>query len=109
MSIGQARDRALPLDISNGAIQRPNQLGVQVFDAYDLSLLVDRIDWTPFFHTWEMKGKGYPAILTDERLGEQARSLYEDAQAMLQKIVDEKWLTARAVVGLFPQIDSDRT
>ena len=102
VSIGQARDRALPLDISNGAIQRPNQLGVQVFDAYDLSLLVDRIDWTPFFHTWEMKGKGFPAILTDERLGEQARSLYEDAQAMLQKIVDEKWLTARAVVGLFP-------
>ena len=66
-----------------------------------MSTLVDRIDWGPFFRTWELAGP-YPAILEDEVVGEQASSLFEDAQQMLQTIIDEKWLTASAVYGLFP-------
>jgi 5-methyltetrahydrofolate--homocysteine methyltransferase len=68
---------------------------------YPLENLVDYIDWTPFFQTWELHGK-YPAILTDEVVGAAARNLFEDAQAMLKRIVDEKWLEARAVFGIFP-------
>jgi 5-methyltetrahydrofolate--homocysteine methyltransferase len=67
----------------------------------DLSELVDFIDWTPFFSSWELYGK-YPAILTDEVVGEQATNLFADAQEMLQKIVSEKWLTAKGILGIFP-------
>ena len=79
----------------------PKQPGVTVFDDYPLAELVDYIDWTPFFSTWELAGK-YPAILDDAIVGAQARELYRDARAMLQKIVDERWLRAKAVVGLWP-------
>ncbi len=79
----------------------PKQPGLHVFDAWDLSDLRDVIDWTPFFRSWELAGN-FPAILDDEIVGESARSLYEDAQAMLDTIVAEKWLTARGVVGLWP-------
>jgi len=79
----------------------PNQPGVHVFDDYPLAELVDYIDWTPFFNTWELAGK-YPAILTDEVVGAQASELYRDARAMLKRIVDEKWLTAKAVFALWP-------
>jgi len=72
-----------------------------VLDNYDLAELARYIDWTPFFQTWELKGR-YPRILTDENLGEAASRLFEDAQAMLQKIIDGKLLTARAVVGFWP-------
>ena len=75
--------------------------GLHVFDDYPLAELVDYIDWTPFFNTWELAGK-YPAILTDDIVGAQASELYRDARAMLKKIVGEKWLTARAVFGLWP-------
>lgn len=79
----------------------PAQPGLHVFDDWDLSDLREVIDWTPFFRSWELAGN-FPAILEDEIVGESARSLYEDAQAMLDTIVAEKWLTARGVVGLWP-------
>ena len=79
----------------------PNKPGITVFDDYPLAELVELIDWTPFFQAWELAGK-YPAILTDEVVGKQATELFADAQAMLKKIVDEKWLTAKAVFGLWP-------
>jgi 5-methyltetrahydrofolate--homocysteine methyltransferase len=80
---------------------RPSFEGVRVFDEYPLSDLVQRIDWTPFFQTWELAGH-YPDILSDPKVGEAARNLYDDARTMLKQLVDEKWLTARAVVGFFP-------
>ncbi|WP_425605424.1 methionine synthase [Pseudoxanthomonas putridarboris] len=79
----------------------PNRPGITVFDDYPLAELVDCIDWTPFFQAWELAGK-YPAILTDEVVGTQASELYRDARAMLDRIVGEKWLTAKAVFGLWP-------
>ncbi|CAN4279507.1 methionine synthase [Pseudoxanthomonas sp. LjRoot125] len=79
----------------------PHQPGLHVFEDYPLDELVDCIDWTPFFNAWELFGK-YPAILTDGVVGAQASELYRDARAMLAKIVEEKWLTAKAVFGLWP-------
>ncbi|KRA52727.1 methionine synthase [Pseudoxanthomonas sp. Root65] len=79
----------------------PKQPGLHVFDDYPLAELIDFIDWTPFFQAWELAGK-YPAILTDEVVGTQASELYRDARAMLDRIVSEKWLTAKAVFGLWP-------
>ncbi len=79
----------------------PAFTGVRSFDDYDLGELVPYIDWTPFFQSWELVGR-YPAILEDAKVGSAARNLFSDAQAMLQRIVDEKWLTARAVIGIFP-------
>ncbi|MDG2526422.1 methionine synthase [Stenotrophomonas sp. HITSZ_GD] len=79
----------------------PRQPGLHVFDDYPLDELVAAIDWTPFFQAWELAGK-YPAILTDEIVGTQATELYRDARAMLKQIVEEKWLTAKAVFGLWP-------
>ena len=84
-----------------GDAPAPSFEGVRVFDDFPLEELVPRIDWTPFFQTWELAGS-YPAILEDKVVGEAARNLWTDAQAMLEKIVDEKWLRARAVVGFFP-------
>ena len=79
----------------------PSQPGVHVFDDWSLAELRDYIDWTPFFRAWELHGT-YPKILDDEVVGESARSLKADADAMLDKIVAEKWLTARGVAGLWP-------
>ena len=79
----------------------PNKPGLHVFDDYPLEDLLEVIDWTPFFNAWELFGK-YPAILTDEVVGTQARELFRDAQAMLKRIVEEKWLTAKAVFGIWP-------
>jgi len=80
----------------------PTQMtGIKEFQDYPLEKLVDVIDWTPFFQTWELHGR-YPDILTDEIVGESASELYKDAKAMLEKIVNEKWLTAKAVFGILP-------
>ncbi|MEQ1513330.1 MAG: methionine synthase [Lysobacteraceae bacterium] len=79
----------------------PKQPGLTVFDDYPLAELVEYIDWTPFFNTWELAGK-YPAILDDAIVGTQARELFRDAQSMLKRIVDEQWLTAKGVFGLWP-------
>ncbi|MEX2338569.1 MAG: vitamin B12 dependent-methionine synthase activation domain-containing protein, partial [Aquisalimonadaceae bacterium] len=101
LKIEEARANRTPLDWDSFAPTRPSRIGVQVLDDYPLERLVPYIDWTPFFKSWELAGS-YPRILDDEVVGEQARSLLADAKAMLQRIVDERWLTARAVYGLFP-------
>ena len=95
-----AQSRGLTIDFANEPPVAPNQIGVHVLEGYDLSTLVDRIDWGPFFRTWELAGP-YPAILDDEVVGEQATSLFADAK-MLATIIKDKWLTASAVYGLFP-------
>ncbi len=87
---------------SNGAdIPKPLFLGTKVINDYPLDEIVDYIDWSPFFHTWELAGS-YPKIFNDEIVGEEARHLFDDANAMLDQLVSEKWLQARAVIGFFP-------
>ena len=101
LPLADARANSLKLDWAGYQPPRPSFVGTRVFEDYDLADLVSAIDWTPFFQTWELKGR-YPAILDDEKQGEAARGLFKDAQVMLQRIVGEKWLTARAVVGFWP-------
>ncbi len=98
--IDEARENTLEIDWQLSPPQRPTSLGVRAFHGYDLAELVDYIDWTPFFRTWELTGN-YPAILKDPRQGAAASSLFADAQAMLQRVVEEQWLTANGVIGLF--------
>jgi 5-methyltetrahydrofolate--homocysteine methyltransferase len=100
LSIEEARKNKLQLDWNNFNPVKPNFIGTKTI-AVELSELVDFIDWTPFFQSWELHGK-YPAILTDEVVGEQATNLFEDAQKMLSQIVSEKWLTAKGILGVFP-------
>jgi 5-methyltetrahydrofolate--homocysteine methyltransferase len=107
LSINEARKNKLQLDWKNYHPSKPNFIGTKTVEV-ELSELVDFIDWTPFFQSWELFGK-YPAILTDEVVGEQATHLFEDAQKMLKQIVNEKWLTAKGILGIFPanQINDD--
>ena len=100
LSIEEARKNKLQLNWDQFTPVKPNFIGTKTVEV-NLSELVDFIDWTPFFSSWELYGK-YPAILTDEVVGEQATSLFADAQMMLHKIVSENWLTAKAVLGIFP-------
>jgi 5-methyltetrahydrofolate--homocysteine methyltransferase len=99
--IAKARANRLPVDWASYTPPKPTFLGVKTFENYDLQELVDYIDWTPFFQSWELTGK-FPRILKDEKVGEAARTLYKDARAMLDRMIGEKWLTARAVVGFWP-------
>ncbi len=101
LSLEQARANKFQIDWSKGVASAPAVKGVRVLDNYDLEQLIDYIDWTPFFYTWELKGR-YPQILDDAEKGAEARKLLADAKAMLEQIIAEKWLTARAVIGLFP-------
>jgi len=101
LPIDEARARAFPIDWSAYMPPKPSFTGIKVFDDYPLDDLRDRIDWTPFFRTWELAGT-YPRILDDEAVGESARSLFKDANEMLDRIIAEKWLTARAVIGFWP-------
>ncbi|TXR53760.1 methionine synthase [Reinekea thalattae] len=89
------------LDWQHYTPPKPQFTGTRVFEQYDVSELVDYIDWTPFFITWELHGK-YPKILNDDKVGETATSLFNDAQVMLKQIIDEKWLTPKAVIGFWP-------
>ena len=100
LSIEEARKNKLQLDWNNFQPSKPNFIGTKTLEV-ELSELVDFIDWTPFFQSWELHGK-YPAILTDEVVGEQATSLFDDAQKMLHQIVSQKWLTAKGILGIFP-------
>jgi 5-methyltetrahydrofolate--homocysteine methyltransferase len=84
----------------------PNFIGARVFDDIDLNDLRDYIDWMPFFNAWEFHGK-FPQILSDATVGEAATSLFDDAKAMLDQIIDEKWLSARAVIGFYPANSDD--
>jgi 5-methyltetrahydrofolate--homocysteine methyltransferase len=100
LPIAKARaNRATP-DFSKIA-PAPKFFGTRVFKEYDLAELAKYIDWTPFFQTWELAGP-YPAILTDDKVGKAATDLFNDAQKMLKKVIDEKWLEARAVIGFWP-------
>ena len=101
VSIGEARANRTPIDWTKAEIVPPRHPGITVFDDIDLHEIVPYIDWTFFFHAWQLKGR-HPKILDDPEKGEEARKLYADAQDMLQQIIDEGWLKARAVVGLFP-------
>ncbi len=101
ISIADARANKFPIDWNTTEITKPSFLGNKVFTHYPLAELVDYIDWTPFFISWEMKGS-YPKILKDPTRGEEARKLFDDAQNMLKKIINEKWLQANAVVGIYP-------
>jgi 5-methyltetrahydrofolate--homocysteine methyltransferase len=101
LTLEEARNNALKLDWDNFSATIPQKPGITTLESYPLEELVPYIDWTPFFQTWELHGK-FPAILSDEIVGLEALRLYEDAKNMLQRIVEEKWLTAKAVVGLFP-------
>jgi len=101
VTIDQARANRVPIDWATYTPPRPTRLGVQTFEHYDLGDIAQRIDWTPFFRTWELSGT-YPRILSDEVVGETARSLFDDAQAMLERLIDERWVTASGVVGLWP-------
>ena len=101
LPIGAARANGYHADWETAPITKPSFLGTQVLDNYSLSELAQYIDWTPFFHTWELKGR-YPRILEDENLGEAARKLFEDAQKMLAEVIENKSLTARAVLGFWP-------
>ena len=101
LPISEARKNALKTDWSNYTPPEPDFIGVRSLRNYPLEKIVPYIDWTPFFQAWELSGR-YPAILQDEIVGEAASTLFRDAQAMLKKIVEQKWLGANAVVGLFP-------
>ncbi|MGZ9674911.1 methionine synthase [Flavobacterium sp. GNP001] len=107
LTIEQARKNKLQLDWDNFTPVKPKVIGKQIVEV-DLETLVPYIDWTPFFRTWQLFGK-YPAILTDEVVGEQATSVFADAQAMLKVILEEKKLTAKGIYGIFPanQINDD--
>ena len=107
---GRAEDKRTPIDKAraNGFVPQqgfqpvvPQFTGTKVFDNYDLAELRDYIDWTPFFQSWDLHGR-YPAILSDNVVGEAATSLFKDAQDMLDQMIGEKWLTAKAVIGFWP-------
>jgi 5-methyltetrahydrofolate--homocysteine methyltransferase len=100
VSIDEARANPTPVDWAGWSIAAPKHIGITVLDDIDLDEIVPYIDWTFFFHAWQLKGR-FPAILDDAVKGEEARKLYNDARDMLEKVVTENWLRARAVVGLF--------
>ena len=101
LSLEQAQANKTPINWDNYQPTKPSFLGTKVFDNYSLQELVDYIDWTPFFHSWELKGS-YPKILNDAEKGDEAKKLFADAQAMLKRIISENWLQAKAIVGFYP-------
>jgi len=100
-TLQQARENRWRPDEEQSPVPAPSFLGVRAYEAWDLQDLADHIDWTPFFASWELIGR-YPLILEDEIVGEAARDLFRDARAMLKRIVEEKWFTAKGVVGFWP-------
>lgn len=101
LTLEEARRNRLPIDWNTAKIPVPAFTGILVLDRISLDRLVRFIDWSPFFHAWELRGR-YPAVLDDPTVGAKARELFGDAQALLQKIVDHGWLTARGIYGFFP-------
>ncbi|HEY5718617.1 MAG TPA: methionine synthase, partial [Motiliproteus sp.] len=108
VNLDKARANKQPTDWQTYQPPVPKQLGLQVFEDYDLRELLDYIDWTFFFHTWELKGR-FPQILEHPEMGSEAQKLYHDAQAMLEQLISNGRLKARAVIGLFPanQVNDD--
>jgi len=101
LDIRSARKNSVEIDWANSKMHEPQFTGTKVFDDYDLDEISQYIDWTPFFTTWELAGK-FPDILKDNVVGEEAQKLYEDAQKLLAQIIKEKWLKAKAVIGIWP-------
>ena len=101
LPLARARANSHKVDWSAYSPIKPSFIGTKTFQTWDLAELARYIDWTPFFQTWELKGR-YPKILDDEKQGEAARQLFADAQAMLKKIIDEKWFAPKAVIGFWP-------
>jgi 5-methyltetrahydrofolate--homocysteine methyltransferase len=101
LTLQEARERRVPIAWAVEDIPAPSFIGVRVLDALELGQLVPYIDWSPFFHAWELKGR-YPKILEDPTVGPRAKELFMDAQALLREIVKDRLLTARGVYGLFP-------
>ncbi len=101
LPIEEARANATQINWKSSEIVKPNELGTRIFDNYPLEEIRKYIDWGPFFIAWQMKGK-FPDVLEDEKYGEEAQKLYDDANALLDKIIDQKLLKARAVLGLYP-------
>jgi 5-methyltetrahydrofolate--homocysteine methyltransferase len=101
LPIEASRANRTVISFNSETVVKPKQLGVHTLLNYDLAELSEFIDWTPFFATWELHGK-YPAILSDEVVGIEATKLLVDAKALLKQIIDEKWLTANAVYGIWP-------
>ena len=100
LSYEEAKKNKLKLEFSDGEIFKPDFMGIKVFENYDLNEIAEYIDWTPFFRTWELAGK-YPEILDDTVVGEQANNLLKDAKELLDRIISEKWLTAKGVIGIW--------
>ncbi|MDB5505814.1 MAG: methionine synthase [Devosia sp.] len=101
LPIGKARANAFKPDWVGYTPPKPSFLGTRVFESYELSTLAKYIDWTPFFQTWEMKGR-YPMILEDKVQGPAARQLWEDAQAMLREVLQKNWFRPKAIIGFWP-------
>ncbi|TBV24961.1 methionine synthase [Meridianimaribacter sp. CL38] len=101
VSIEKARERKFKIDWNTTDIVKPKQLGIQDIQDFDITILENYIDWSPFFRSWDLHGK-YPDILTDNIVGKQATELFKDAKVLLKKVFDEKLLKAKAVFGLFP-------
>jgi 5-methyltetrahydrofolate--homocysteine methyltransferase len=101
LPLAAARANATKIDWANYVPPKPSFLGTKTLLDYPIAELIETIDWQPFFSTWELAGR-FPAILDDEKVGAAARALFDDAQAMLKKIVDENWFTANAVIGFWP-------
>lgn len=107
ISIEEARQKRFTIDWKNERIIPPKKLGITVIEDQDLRELLPFVDWSPFFRSWDLHGR-FPNILNDEKVGEQARELWADAQIILNRILDEKLLKAKAVFGLFPANSNDR-
>jgi len=108
VSIEEARDQKFSIDWKNSPSSKPDFLGVKYFDDYSIEELTHYIDWTPFFSSWQLKGK-YPAIFENPIVGVEAKKLFNDGQSILRRIIDEKWLTAKGAFGIFPanSLDND--
>jgi len=100
-SLDQARANRLKIDWQNFTATKPSFIGKKIIKKFPLDQIMQRIDWTPFFRSWQLAGK-YPKILSDEVVGEQATQLFNDAQQMLKTLVSRNWLTAHAVIGFYP-------
>lgn len=101
LSLQEARAKKFAPDWKSEKINKPSFLGLRTFESFDLKKLVDYIDWSPFFHAWELRGR-YPKIFEDKKIGKQAKELFDDAQKLIYLIIKEKWLTAKGVLAFFP-------
>ncbi len=101
LTIDEARNKGLKIDWEKSKLTKPTFIGNKVFDDFPLDKIREKIDWTPFFQTWEMKGK-YPRIFDDSIYGVEAKKLFDDANKLLEDIIANKWLKAKAVIGLYP-------